>query len=395
MRSYLLSAQNTLFPVATSFLILPFLIRLAGIEVWLAITIGQGVGLLLAEIVQGSWNQLAPKIGLTSSIKLHHLYSSSLRERKSRFVLCGIIGSLIIPLVCDENLVIAEISFFTWLMNGLNAHWITTGTGNGSLTFRFFTIPRTIATFLGMSLAYLLDTIFVYLALLLLTNIFSIISLKMAFREKSTKDFLKEYIDRKQHLTNILSNLVAAGNSWLLLLLVNFLFDNGDLEISIQIRYSEFAYALMLIIPQINHAAFFAKSKSPGKLLLVNITQAIIIGTIFTVLFPIVNRHIFGSASRQGYLLCFSFLCIAFLRSVISLYVQDFLIIQKRFYKILRLQLLVSCSFLISSVLVKVADYDWQTLPFLVIGFISLAFLPSLNGDKKFFLRVQERTHLD
>lgn len=395
MRSYFLSAQNTLFPVATSFLILPFLIRLAGIEVWQAITIGQGVGLIFAEIVQGSWNQLAPKIGLNSSTKLHHLYSSSLRERKSRFVLCGLIGGLILPLVCDENLLIAEISFFTWLINGLNAHWITLGTGNGRLTFRFFTIPRTIATVFGMFLAYALDTIFVYLALLLLTNIFSVISLKLVSRENSTEEFLKEYINRKQRFTNIFSNLIAAGNSWLLLLLVNFLFDNGDLDISIQIRYSEFAYALMLIIPQINHAAFFAKTKSPGKLLLVNVTQAIIIVTIFTVLFPIVNKHIFGSASRGGYLLCFSFLCIAFLRSVISLYVQDFLIIQKRFSKIFRLQLLVSCSFLISSVLVKVADYDWQTLPFLVIGFISLAFLSSLNGDKKSFLRVQERTQLD
>jgi len=395
MRRYYLSAQNTLVPIATSFFVIPFLINLEGIEVWQSITIGQGVGLLFAEIVQGSWNQLGPKIGLNSPTKLQSLYSSSLRERIRRFVSCALIGALTIPLVCATNLVFAEISFFIWLMNGLNAHWITLGTGNGIITLKFFTIPRTIATVLGMAFSYLFDTLFVYLILVLLTNVFSIISLKISFRLNTQQVDIRGLIDQKQRFTNTLNNLLAAGNSWFLLILVNLLYQNGALEMSILIRYSDFAFALMLVIPQLNHAILIQKTTRTCRIIQTNVAQAIVILIAFTALFPVVSNHIFGFAPQGIFWTSFSFLCIAFLRSMLTIYIQDFLIPFAKFSEIFELHLLVTCSYLVSSVLVKATNSDWQILPIIVLGIIWFGFLASLFRNRKFLSQYIGSDHFD
>ena len=395
MRRYYLSAQNTLVPIATSFFVIPFLINLEGVEVWQSITIGQGVGLLFAEIVQGSWNQLGPKIGLNSPTKLQFLYSSSLHERLRRFVSCALMGALTIPLVCETNVIFAEVSFFIWLMNGLNAHWITLGTGDGIISLKFFTIPRTIATVLGMALSYLFETLFVYLILILLTNIFSIISLKISFRLNTQQVDIRRIIDRKQRFTNTLNNLLAAGNSWFLLILVNLLYQNGDLEISILIRYSEFAFALMLVIPQLNHAILIQKTTRTSRIIQTNVVQAIIIVIAFSALFPIVSKHIFGVTPQGIFWTSFSFLCIVFLRSMVTIYIQDFLIPSAKFSEIFELHLLVSCSYLVSSVLVKATNSDWQILPIIILGIISFGFIASLFRNRKFLFQYVGSDHFD
>ena len=395
MRRYFLSAQNTLVPIATSFFVIPFLINLEGIEAWQSITIGQGVGLLFAEIVQGSWNQLGPRIGLNNPTKLHRFYSLSLRERQNRFVLCGLIGALTIPLVCQSNLVFAEISFFIWLMNGLNAHWITLGSGDGLYTLKFFTIPRTIATVLGMALSYVFDTLFVFLILIFLTNVFSIISLKISSSLNTQQFDIRRIIDRKQRLTNTLNNLIAAGNSWFLLILVNLLYQNGDLEISILIRYSEFAFALMLVIPQLNHATLIQKARRPSRIFQTNVAQAIVIVIVFSAFFPAVSEHIFGVAPQGSFWPSFSFLCLVFLRAMLTFYIQDLLIPLAKFSEIFKLNLLVSCSYLASSLLVKVSNSDWQILPIIVIGIISLGFIMSLFRNRNSLSQYVGDEHFD
>ena len=395
MRRYYLSAQNTLVPIATSFFVIPFLINLEGIEVWQSITIGQGVGLVFAEIVQGSWNQLGPKIGLNNPTKLHFLYSSSLRERQRRFVLCGLIGALTIPLICETNLLFAEISFFIWLMNGLNAHWITLGTGDGMYTLKFFTLPRTFATIFGMALSYVFNTLFVYLGLVLVTNVLGIILLQIAFRVNTQQINISEFIERKQRFTNTLNNLLAAGNSWFLLILVNLLYQNGDLEISILIRYSEFAFALMLVIPQLNHATLIQKTARTSRIVQTNVAQAIVIVIIFSALFPMVSNHIFGVTPQGTFWPIFSFLFIVFLRSMLNFYIQDFLIPLGKFSEIFELHLLVSSSYLVSSVLVKVTDSSWQIIPIIVIGIISFGFISSLYRNRDFLSQYMGDDHFD
>jgi hypothetical protein len=191
--------------------------------------------------------------------------------------------------------------------------------------------------------------------------------------------------DKKKRMKNTFNNLLAASNSWLLLILASIFHKNGNPDISILIRYSEFAFALMLVIPQLNHSAFIHKTMRTGRIVLINVAQAIFIVVIFTALFPMVKTHIFRDVTQDSFWLCFGFLCVTFLRTILISYAQDFLIPLGKISEIFALQVLVSSSYLVSAVLVKVTNSEWRVLPLLVIGIILLGLISSLFIDRRFF----------
>ena len=211
---FLIPAVGALSPLFA----IPALVRVAGVDGWAAIAIGQGMGATGALVVTFGWGVVGPaEAARSDSEAACHLYWVSGAMRMGIFVLvmpiCVLITESLVtggtPLHVAAALVCAAVT-----AQGLSPSWLLIGQSRPGALACMDSIPRTVgvlaaaaaAVIAGELLAFALITLFVEFAI-------ALCSFKAFGRRRlSRRESLREAVRRtRQQWPLALSALVAAG----------------------------------------------------------------------------------------------------------------------------------------------------------------------------------------
>ena len=167
-----------LLSVATPFLLLPVLARIAGEGGWSSILTGQAVGAFGATAIVWGWNTVGPiQVAQNPDARFRaELYRESLRTRLALCVLVFPIVSLLAWVLAapDIRLEAAAMSW-TSLVAGLSPAWFCIGLGRPTLLATFDTVPKVIATLAATPIILITREIWLYALILLLAVIVSLL----------------------------------------------------------------------------------------------------------------------------------------------------------------------------------------------------------------------------
>jgi hypothetical protein len=321
-------APLTLLPILVSLIVLPITINTLGISTWQSIITGQGVGLILAEVVDGGWVTLGPKImkdESTISIK----YRLSIFERFPRLVICIVLGLFLIQISGLDNKFLVSLSFLCWVTNGFNVHWISIATGVARYTRNYVVIPRILGQIVGIWFLVTLNSSIGYLGCQLLFSIAPIvISFFVLAREKETISSDNELPERK--VTIILGNLFKSSSTWIIIIVGSALFDTSFAGYAAIFRFLDILTALSLVINQSNHSSHIGSDDNieSRNRYLHSLTFSAILFLISFATWPVVERIIFVNQTGVTFLPAFAILVSIPLRTLLSLYTQDRLIVR-------------------------------------------------------------------
>ncbi|MCU1522871.1 MAG: polysaccharide biosynthesis protein [Arthrobacter sp.] len=168
-----------LLSLATPFLLLPVLSRIAGAEGWSSIVAGQAVGTFGATFIAWGWNiQGTVQVARNASPQFRaELYRESIRVR---LILCVIViplVSVIAALLAVPELRLEAIAMsWTTAVAGLSPAWFCIGVGKPGLLAVYDTIPRVVATLIATPLILVTGKIWLYAPVLLVAVAWSMIS---------------------------------------------------------------------------------------------------------------------------------------------------------------------------------------------------------------------------
>ena len=263
---YILFSRSFVLSVIVSIITLPVIIHFAGIQTWTSIVAGQGLGLVLAEFVDGGWTRIAPQINSKFKADTIFIYVKSLAEKSCRFLVATLIGTSVIFLTHKEFFLYAELSFLGWLLNGLSPMWLTIGTGESKYMLKYWTVPRVISIMVGIFFLYLDFYFWSFLVIQIFANVLSIIRLSHN-REKSAIDFeFSEFLGLREQRGFIIGGMVAAASSWLLIFLLSLSTDKSATSLVALFRYAELVYALAYIFPQSRHGSLATSKDSIARI---------------------------------------------------------------------------------------------------------------------------------
>jgi O-antigen/teichoic acid export membrane protein len=152
-----LVAGYTVIPVITAitpFLVFPVLARVAGVDAWVAIAVGQSVGAFVALAVSVGLNVVGPTlVAEADPTRRHELLRDGTRARlvvlPAGLVIAALISWVLSP---PSNAGLAAVMSVALVLNGMSAAWYLIGVGRPGLFVSIELIPKAIATGLGGAL---------------------------------------------------------------------------------------------------------------------------------------------------------------------------------------------------------------------------------------------------
>jgi hypothetical protein len=181
-----------LLSLATPFLLLPVLSRIAGAEGWSSIVAGQAVGTFGATFIAWGWSiQGTVQVARNPSPQFRaELYRESIRVRLLLGLLVFPMVSLITGLLAEPELRLEAIAMsWTTAVAGLSPAWFCIGVGKPGLLAVYDTIPRVIATLVATPLLLVTGKIWLYAPVLLIAVTWSMISFQRRVVPEATGTF--------------------------------------------------------------------------------------------------------------------------------------------------------------------------------------------------------------
>jgi hypothetical protein len=335
LRHYSTFAPLTLLPIIVSLVILPATIRTLGISTWQSIITGQGIGLILAEVVDGGWVTLGPKI-FKDNAKISVAYRMSLEERFPRLVFCSFFGLFLICITNLDNKLIVSLSFLAWITSGFNVHWISIATGIANFSRNYVVLPRIIGQVLGMCILILCKSSFLYLLIQLLFSIAPLIASGLVLC-KQREEMPYGLKLPKGRTSIVLGNLSKSSTIWILIIVGCALFDSKFAGFSAVFRFLDILTALSLIINQSNHSRHVALdgSKESRKRFLHSISFSTAIFLVSISTWPLIENLFFANQTSVALFSVFAILASIPFKTILALYTQDYLIVVGRTKEVL------------------------------------------------------------
>ena len=328
LQQYLSFSGLTILPLLVSLCTLPIAIHTVGIDVWQSIITGQGIGLLLAEVVDGGWVSLGPRI-MSEKFNGAFNFRTSLVERFPRLVLCISLGILFIQLTSLENSLLVSVSFLIWVANGFDIHWLTIATGNSKYSSRYVVVPRILGQILGIFILILTESALIYLATQLFFTLAGLII--SSYRIALTENIARNVDDLpKGRAVIVVGNLFKTSTTWVLIVIGSILFQSSFAGLSAILRYLEILISISMIVNQSNHARHISTIKNgiSRNRFLHSLSFSILLFVLSVASWKVIERWIFGNQTNMGYLEAFPLLATIPLRTLQSAYIQDNLIVQ-------------------------------------------------------------------
>jgi hypothetical protein len=289
---------------------------------------GQGVGLILAEIVDGGWVTLGPKI-MKDESTISAKYRLSIIERFPRLVICAVLALFLIQISGLDDKFLVSLSFLCWVTNGFNVHWISIATGVARYTRNYVVIPRILGQIVGIWFLVTLNSSIGYLGCQLLFSIAPLmISLFVLARTKETISSDNEL--PKGRVTIVLGNLFKSSSTWIIIIVGSALFDTSFAGYAAIFRFLDILTALSLFINQSNHSSHIGSDDNieSRNRYLHSLSFSAILFLISFATWPVVERMLFVNQTGVTFLPAFAILASIPLRTLLSLYTQDRLIVR-------------------------------------------------------------------
>ena len=181
-----------LLSLATPFLLLPVLARIAGAEGWSSIVAGQAVGTFGATLIAWGWNvQGTVEVARNASPQFRaELYRESIRVRILVSVLVFPLVSVIAGLLAVPELRLEAVAMsWTTAVAGLSPAWFCIGVGKPGLLAVYDTAPRVIAAVAATPLILVTGKIWLYAAVLLIAVAWSLFSFHRRVVPEATGTF--------------------------------------------------------------------------------------------------------------------------------------------------------------------------------------------------------------
>ena len=338
LQHYLSFSGLTILPLLVSLCTLPIAIHTVGIDVWQSIITGQGIGLILAEVVDGGWVSLGPRI-MSEKFNGAFNFRTSLVERFPRFVLCILVGILFIQLTSLENSLLVSVSFLIWVVNGFDIHWLTIATGNSKYSSHYVVVPRILGQILGISILISTGSALIYLITQLFFTSAGLIisSCRIALTEKISRNV---HHFPKERAVVVLGNLFKTSTTWVLIVLGSVLFQSSFAGVAAILRYLEILISISMIVNLSNHARHISTSKNgiSRNRFLHSLSFSLLLFILSIASWKIIEKLIFGNQTNIGYLAALPLLATIPLRTLQALYIQDSLIVQGKTKVVLILQ---------------------------------------------------------
>ncbi|MCD7101224.1 lipopolysaccharide biosynthesis protein [Pseudoclavibacter sp. 13-3] len=133
----------------SSLVLLPVVSRMAGVDGWAAIGLGQAVGSFCGIAVSYGWNTVGgARIALAkSSADRLRIYQESLLTRPALLVLLSIVSCVALSLTLDMDAQVTTLCLMMTvaaMITGMSFAWFAVGEGKPSLILRFETIPTVV-----------------------------------------------------------------------------------------------------------------------------------------------------------------------------------------------------------------------------------------------------------
>ena len=153
----------------TPFLFLPLLARIAGVDAWLAIAVGQSVGGFLALFVALGYNTIGPTIvALAAPPDRAALLVNSVRARVAVVLPAIVVAAGLAALIAPaSNRIDAALMSVAMVLTGLSSAWYMIGLGRAGLIVLYEILPRTAATVVAALVLLLAGQVIWYPVLLI------------------------------------------------------------------------------------------------------------------------------------------------------------------------------------------------------------------------------------
>jgi hypothetical protein len=385
-------ARSFAFPVALSLITLPIVIRSAGIDIWVSVVAGQGLGLILSEFVEGGWIRIAPSIHSKFGSRTHSLYSVSIIEKTPRFFLAGIVGTLILFLFFDTYFIFASLSFLSWLMSGISPLWMTVGTSQSKYIFRYWVIPRLLSVTLGTVLLFENYPFWIFLVCQVLAGVCGIALLMFFSHSMSSKFELSNFLSRNEQIRYIIAGLASTLSSWILVIILGTSKEMSTASMVAMFRYSEFVYAISYIFPQSQHGSLLVSQKSidRSKSHRTSFYSTVIFVLFAYIFFHPINQLLFdGVIELSNFEVCCVLLTVP-IRIFIRLLIQDHLVLLRKSGLVLLIESILSLISIATCFFTMVLFDKIDYAPQLYVSMLSLLFLFLMILSDKSRVQIKE-----
>lgn len=364
---YLAFSPLTVIPIIFSIVLLPITIHAFGIGTWQSVATGQGIGLVLAEVVDGGWVTFGPKI--IKEEKMLFNFRSSVKERFSRFIFCTSLGILFIQFTSLENKFLVTLSFLSWITNGINIHWMSIASGNSSYSWNYVVLPRIIGQVFGIlvllfyksPVTFLFCQLFFSVAPLLFTLC------KVAIREKSFSNW--DNLPKERAIL-VAGNLLKTSTTWIFIIFGSMIFQDSFSGYAAIFRFVDILLAVCLIVNQSNHSSNLAEWESVATINRYrhSIGFSFIVCLFSVCSWPIVEKWIFLNQTKVVAVFSLLILCSIPLRIIILLYIQEQLIVRSKVKTVFLIYFAQPALFAISIWWIHLRNYSLDLVSYCVIA---------------------------
>ena len=310
---------------------LPVVVHHLGISTWQEIISGQGIGLILAEVVDGGWVSLGPKLlGPEGSGSFN--FRASLRERFTRFIICVGLGLGLIQLLQFHNALVVSISFLSWITTGINIHWLSIASGVANYSRDYVVVPRIIGQIIGIGLLFFYQSTITYLLLQLLFSFLPLVISIFRFAHRDLSRDLKIELPKNRSFI-VIGNIFRSSTIWIIIVCGTSLYKTDFAGFAAIFKYLDIFASVSLVINQSNHALMISEKGTTGaqNSQLHSIIFSVVTFFLSLGLWPLAEKLLFSNQVQIDLVSAFFILCVIPFRALLYHYLQDYLIPSERY----------------------------------------------------------------
>ena len=189
--------------MATPFLFLPILARVAGADAWVAVAVGQSTGAFFALIVAQGYNLVGPTmVSLLPDAGRPAAFRRSVQSRLVLFIPSALAACAIAWFVSPEGFRgVGALMSLAMTFTGLSSSWYMIGLGKAGLIALFEIAPKMVATGIAALIVITTAQVIWYPVLLIIGSCFSLVTFSLRtvspfdllrFRPKEIQDTLRK-----------------------------------------------------------------------------------------------------------------------------------------------------------------------------------------------------------
>jgi len=368
LRRYFSFASLTFLPIVVSIVSLPTLVFNLGINTWQEIVTGQGIGLILAEVVDGGWISFGPKLFGHGGGSLRD-FRASLRERFPRFIVCICLGLVVIKLLQFQNTLIVSLSFLSWITVGINIHWVSIATGEASYSRNYVVFPRIAGQIVGIGLLFVQQSALTYLILQLIFSYIPLMLSTLIIAKKVLPSDSKIELPKNRAFI-VIGNLFRSSTIWIIIVCGTILYQSDFAGFAAIFKYLDIVFSVSLAINLSNHSL---KNSARGlkemrKLQLHSIHFSVMTFLLSLCLWPLAEKLLFSNQIRIDLIAAFLILCVIPLRALMYNYIQDYLVVAGRLKTVLIIYSIQPIVIMIILIMVKNIELPIGLFPSLFLS---------------------------